>query len=164
MGQLCFKTAYVGLGSNLGDRERQLQLAISALERCGVVKSVSKLYQTVPVLHPLMPIHGQSDFLNACVALHTESEPRELLQQLLAIEVELGRYRGSLEIAWSPRAIDLDILAIDEQVFAEPELAIPHPRLHERRFVLEPLAEIAPQWRHPLLSKTAAELLDLLIS
>ena len=124
---------YVGLGANLGDREATIRAAVVALP--GVV-SVSSLRETDPV--------GKTDqpkFLNGVAALDTSLSPRELLDLLLSIERELGRERRE---RWGPRVIDLDLLLYGDEIVDEPGLNVPHPRLHERRFVLEPLAEIAP--------------------
>jgi len=126
--------AYVGLGSNLGDREATLRAAIAALP--GVV-AVSELRETDPV-----GVTEQPAFLNGAVALETDLSPRELLETLLAVERELGRQRRE---RWGPRTIDLDLLVYGSETVDEPGLTVPHPRLHERRFALEPLAEIAPR-------------------
>ena len=126
--------AYVGLGSNLGDREATIRAAIAALP--GVV-AVSELRETDPV-----GVTEQPAFLNGTVALTTDLSPRELLDTLLAVERDLGRERRE---RWGPRTIDLDLLLYGGETVDEPGLTIPHPRLHERRFVLEPLAELDPQ-------------------
>jgi 2-amino-4-hydroxy-6-hydroxymethyldihydropteridine diphosphokinase len=125
--------AYVAVGANVGDRERTIRAAIAALP--GVV-GVSTLRETAPV-----GVTGQPDFLNGAVALDTAMTARELLDGLLAIERALGRERGE---RWGPRTIDLDLLLYGDEVIVEPGLAVPHPRLHERRFALEPLAELDP--------------------
>jgi 2-amino-4-hydroxy-6-hydroxymethyldihydropteridine diphosphokinase len=126
--------AYVGLGSNLGDREATIRAAIAALP--GVV-AVSELRETDPV-----GVIDQPAFLNGAVALETELSPRELLECLLAVERELGRERRE---RWGPRTIDLDLLVYGSETVDEPGLTIPHPSLHERRFALEPLAELDPE-------------------
>ncbi|HWH06741.1 MAG TPA: 2-amino-4-hydroxy-6-hydroxymethyldihydropteridine diphosphokinase [Gaiellaceae bacterium] len=126
-------TAYVGIGANLGDREATIGLA---LERLPGVVEVSALRETEPV----GPVE-QPRFLNCVAVLETELSPRELLDELLAIELSLGRVRGE---RWGPRTLDLDLLLHGDAVLDEPGLTLPHPRLHERRFVLEPLAELAP--------------------
>ena len=125
--------AYVGLGANLGDREGTIRAAVADLP--GVV-AVSTLRETDPV-----GITDQPRFLNGVAALETELAPRELLDALLAVERRLGRERGK---RWGPRTIDLDLLLYGDEVIGEDGLTIPHPRLHERRFVLEPLADLAP--------------------
>ena len=125
--------AYVGLGANLGDREATIRAAAAALP--GVV-AVSELRETEPV-----GVANQPPFLNGAAALETELSARELLDSLLAIERELGRERRE---RWGPRTIDLDLLLYGEERIDEPGLAVPHPRLHERRFALEPLADLDP--------------------
>ena len=128
-------TAYIGLGSNLGDRGENLR---RALERLGAAR-VSTIRETDPV-----GVTEQPRFLNAVAELETDLPPRALLDRLLEIERDLGRDRESEE-RWGPRAIDLDLLLYDDEVIDEPGLTVPHPRLAERRFVLEPLAELAPE-------------------
>ena len=126
--------AYVGLGANLGDRDATIRAAIAELP--GVV-TVSTLRETDPV-----GVTDQPRFLNGVAALDTDLPPRELLDRLLAVERGLGRERTE---RWGPRTIDLDLLLYGDEVIDEAGLTIPHPRLQERRFVLEPLAEIAPE-------------------
>jgi 2-amino-4-hydroxy-6-hydroxymethyldihydropteridine diphosphokinase len=125
---------YVGLGANLGDREATIRAAVAALP--GVV-AVSSLRETDP-----MGRTNQPRFLNGVAALETALSARELLDVLLSVERELGRER--LE-RWGPRTIDLDLLLYGDETIGEPGLTVPHPRLHERRFVLEPLAELDPE-------------------
>jgi 2-amino-4-hydroxy-6-hydroxymethyldihydropteridine diphosphokinase len=124
-------SAYIGLGSNLGDREATIASALAALP--GVV-AVSRLRETAPV-----GVVDQPRFLNGVARLETALAPRELLDALLAVERSLGRERHE---RWGPRTIDLDLLLYGNEVVDEPGLTVPHPRLHERRFVLEPLAEL----------------------
>jgi len=133
-------TAYVALGSNLGDREGTLLAAVEALgAEDGIrVLSVSRLIDTEPVGYL-----DQPRFLNGVVALETAVPPRELLERLLALERRFGREREGVP-SQGPRTLDLDLLLYGEAEIDEPELRIPHPRLHERAFVLEPLAEVAP--------------------
>ena len=126
-------TAYISLGSNLGDREAMIRAAIEALP--GVV-AVSELRETEPV-----GLVDQPPFLNGVARLETELSARELLEALLAVERQLGRER---RVRWGPRTIDLDLLLYGSETLEEPGLTVPHPRLHERRFALEPLAELAP--------------------
>jgi 2-amino-4-hydroxy-6-hydroxymethyldihydropteridine diphosphokinase len=149
-------TAYIALGSNLGDREETLAAATDRLERLGRVGARSSLYETEPV-----GFHEQPAFLNAVVALETELEPLPLLHALLAIERELGRDRGR-GVPNGPRTVDLDLLLMGDMVIVGEELTLPHPALVRRRFVLAPLAEIAPLLRHPQSNQTVAELLALL--
>jgi len=131
--------AYVGLGANLGDREATLRRALELLgARPGVdVVAVSSFRETDPVGYL-----DQPPFVNAAAALETQLTPRELLNALLAVERELGRTRDGPR--FGPRTIDLDLRVYEDETLDEPGLVLPHPRLHERRFVLEPLAEIAP--------------------
>ncbi len=130
--------AYVGLGSNLGDRRATIEQAVELLGAdAGVrVVAISSLRQT----EPWGPV-AQPPYLNGAVALDTTLTPRALLDLLLRTEERLGRVRGE---RWGPRTVDLDLLLYDDAVVDEPGLAVPHPRLHERLFVLEPLAELDP--------------------
>ena len=125
--------AYVGVGANLGDRRATIEAAVGALP--GVV-AVSELRETEPV-----GVVDQPSFLNGAVALETELSARELLDVLLEVERSLGRERRE---RWGPRTIDLDLLLYGDETVDEPGLTVPHPRLHERRFALEPLAELDP--------------------
>ena len=129
--------AYIGLGSNLGDREMALRQALAGLEELGAVR-VSSVRETEPV-----GISDQPRFLNAVAELNTELAARDLLDRLLELERTIGRNRTK-ETRWGPRTIDLDLLLYGDEVIAEPGLTVPHPRLAEREFVLEPLYELAP--------------------
>jgi 2-amino-4-hydroxy-6-hydroxymethyldihydropteridine diphosphokinase len=149
-------TAYIALGSNLGDREETLASATEFLGRLGRVEARSSLYETEPV-----GFHDQPPFLNAVLALETKLDPVALLHALLAIERELGRDR-SHGVLSGPRTVDLDLLLMGETVMVGEELTLPHPALVRRRFVLAPLAEIAPELRHPQRHQTMAALLALL--
>lgn len=146
-------TCYLGLGSNLGDCPAHCRLALEALSvQPGIsVHRVSALYETEPVNC------GGSWFLNAVLQISTDLPPRDLLRVCLQIESRMGRVRT--EGPPRSRTIDLDILFYGNLVLREPGLEIPHPRLDYRRFVLEPLAEIAPQWRHPVRNQNMASLL-----
>jgi 2-amino-4-hydroxy-6-hydroxymethyldihydropteridine diphosphokinase len=134
--------AYIGLGSNLGDREENLRGALERLNELGRVR-VSSFRETEPV-----GVTDQPRFVNAAAELETDLSPQDLLARLLEIERDLGRDRAR-ERRWGPRTIDLDLLLYGDQVLDEPGLTVPHPRLDERRFVLEPLHELAPELSLP---------------
>lgn len=148
------KTVYLSLGSNVGDREANLRAALEALGKLGTVKAISPFYETEPVEFTRQPW-----FLNCVVVLETERMPRQLLAAVLSIEQAMGRKRLQPK---GPRVIDIDILLFGNSVIDDPKLIVPHPAMHERRFVLEPLVAIAPDVRHPVLKRTARELLDAL--
>jgi 2-amino-4-hydroxy-6-hydroxymethyldihydropteridine diphosphokinase len=146
--------AYIALGSNLGDRQRTLDGAVASLRTTPgiVVRSVSRFHETEPVGGP----DGQGKFLNGAAALETTLNPRELLHALQGIETSFGRVR---KVRWGERTLDLDILLFDGRIIREQGLTVPHPRMAERRFVLEPLAEIAPHVVDPVSGRTVAEML-----
>ena len=132
--------AYIGLGSNLGDREATLRRAVELLGQLEGIEVVT--LSTLRETEPWGPVE-QPPYLNGVVALETELGPRALLAALLEVERQLGRVRVAGE-RWGPRTVDLDLLLHGDAIVAEPGLHVPHPRLHERRFVLEPLAELVP--------------------
>ena len=146
------RLVYIALGSNVGDRAAMLARAVQAMNLAGLrVLRQSSLYETEPVGGP-----PQGWFLNAVVEAQTDLPPQRVLQTLQQIEQDMGRQRS---IPSGPRTLDLDILFDGDSVLRSGELEIPHPRLAQRRFVLVPLAELAPQLVHPVLRKTVAELL-----
>ena len=144
------KTAYLSLGSNLGDREALLNQALERLQAAGV-RTVrrSTIHETEP-----QDFRDQPWFLNIAVEVETDLTPQELLAAIWRIETEMGRQRT---VPKGPRTIDIDILFFANLIIATPELEIPHPRLTERRFVLDPLSEIAPDLQHPITGKTIRE-------
>lgn len=144
-------TVHLGLGGNLGDREENLKQALTSLNRFGKVEAVSSCFETEPVGY-----RNQPDFLNLACRMTTGCAPHELLRALKSLEEEMGRQAGFRN---APRPIDVDILFFDDLVIETPDLVIPHPRIHERAFVLAPLAEIAPEFVHPTLKRTIRELL-----
>jgi 2-amino-4-hydroxy-6-hydroxymethyldihydropteridine diphosphokinase len=141
--------AYVGLGANIGPREVTLQRAVGLLAEADEVEvlAVSQLRDTAPV-----GVVDQPAFLNGAVEIETSLSPRGLLDLLLAIERALGRVR---EQRWGPRTVDLDLLVYGSETVDEPGLRVPHPRLHERRFALEPLAELSPDLDVPGLGRVS---------
>lgn len=150
------RRVYIGIGSNLGDREFLIRKAVESLRQLPRtnVSGVSSLYDTEPV--------GETDqppFLNAVAWLETELLPRDLLWQMLLIEKRMGRVRSR---RWGPRPIDLDLLFYDEQVIEEPDLQIPHPEAHRRAFVLLPLLELDPNFRHPVTQETVRRMIQKL--
>jgi len=149
------KTAFVGIGSNLGDREENLRRAVGLLAaEDGIdVTAVSEIRETEPV----GPVE-QGPFLNGAIQIETELGPRELLDRLLEVEQRLGRVR---EERWGPRRIDLDLLLYEDLYVDQPGLTVPHPRLHERRFALEPLADLAPSLEIPGKGPISALLAEL---
>ncbi len=148
---------FLAVGSNLGDRAKNLARAESELKQAHGIQFIrsSSVYETEPVGGP-----PQDKYLNAVWEIRTELSPHNLLQMLVMIEASLGRKREGRNF---PRTLDLDILFYDEKIIHEQGLTIPHPRLHERAFVLTPLADLAPDWIHPEFKKTVQNLLEELL-
>lgn len=146
------RTAWIALGSNQGDSLGELRRAVAGLAAVGDVVARSAIYATEPVGGPA----GQDDYLNAVVVVTTDLSTHALLQALLDLEKRLGRVR---EVRWGPRNIDIDLLAHGDVNVDDPVATVPHPRLHHRAFVLVPLAEVDPGWRHPVTSQSVDELL-----
>lgn len=146
--------AYIGLGSNLGDREENLRRALEMMDGLPGTRvlRVSSLYRTEPV-----GVTDQPEFLNLAVELETELEPKALLISLQKIEDDLGRVR---QVRWGSRTIDLDIIYYGDRIVEEPKLEVPHPRANQRAFVLEPLAEIAPDLVDPVTGRSVKEMLE----
>ncbi len=149
--------AFIGVGSNQGPRLELISQAVRSLTGTdGIqVTQMAMISETEPIGGPL-----QGSYLNTVVEIDTVLPPIELLRRLQGIERHLGRRPSGQR--WGPRPIDLDLLLYSDQVVNEPQLLVPHPRMHERRFVLEPLAQLAPSFIHPLLKQTIAELLEQL--
>lgn len=147
---------YAGLGSNLGNKRENIHRAIDRIDACeGIcVKEKSGFYNTTPVGGPPQP-----DYVNCVIGLETEIEPQTLLKVFKKIEIELGRKPG---MRWGQRVIDLDIILFGDRIVNDHDLKIPHERMHERAFVLEPLSEISPDTKHPVSGTSISKLLEKL--
>ena len=143
---------FIGIGSNLGDRVSYCKKAFDEISGFARITRTSSLYETDPVGK-----EDQPEFINCLVVIETELSPQDLLNQLNLVETKLGRKR---EEKWGPRPIDLDIIYYDDRIISDENLEIPHPRAHNRRFVLEPLCEIAPEFVDPKFNVSVIELLD----
>ena len=151
-------TAYIGLGTNMGDKRGNLIRASALLaERVGDVLALSSVYETEP-----WGFESENRFLNAVIVLSTPLPPWELLDATLLIEIEMGRI-GKSDGSYHDRIIDIDLLMVDDLVIRSERLTLPHPLMRERRFVMEPLAEVAPDTRHPVSGETMRELWEALM-
>jgi len=157
------KIAYIGIGANLGDRRANCKAAVRMLETSGLVRitACSGWYETEPLVPNGTDSTRVNKFINGAVKIETALGPKELLGLLKKIETSLGRDLSAQK--WASRRIDLDILFYDDVVMSADELTIPHPELHKRLFVLEPLCDIAPAFIHPVIGKTVAVLKEELI-
>ena len=157
-------TTYIALGSNLGDKRQNIKMAIRSVKQLKKtsVTGVSKLYRTLPENRACRQAGNtpQPNFINAVIKIETTLPATTLLKELLRIEKTLGRIRIGGQLL--PRTIDLDVLLYGRKSYRLPHLTIPHPRMHRRRFVLEPLCELAPDLTHPLLNKSICTLLKKL--
>ena len=146
---------YLCLGGNIGDREKAIELALLKISRqVGEITSKSEIYET-----EAWGVNNQQTYLNQCIEVKTNLNSIELITHLLLIEKDLGRER-TLNLIYEPRTIDIDILFFNHDIIDHPQLIVPHPRLHLRKFVLTPLNEIAPNYLHPLSNKTIFNLLS----
>jgi 2-amino-4-hydroxy-6-hydroxymethyldihydropteridine diphosphokinase len=150
------KIVYLSLGSNIGDREANLREALRRLSELGQVRRTSRIYETEP-----MELKQQPWFLNCVAELETAKMPRQLLAAILSLERRMGR-RRSATTQKGPRNIDIDVLLFGNSTINMPELTVPHPALHQRRFVLAPLAEIAGDEIHPVFKRSIRDLRDAL--
>lgn len=149
------KTVLMSLGSNKGNRLVMLTKAISELTRSGFcIIDKSKIWETTP-----WGFTEQPRFLNMCINTETDLSPDEMIKMVKTIEERLGKIK---KVKWGPRNIDIDIIAIGDLILETPELSVPHPHMHERAFVLIPLREIAPQFRHPITGRTLEEMITAL--
>jgi 2-amino-4-hydroxy-6-hydroxymethyldihydropteridine diphosphokinase len=154
------RRAVVALGANLGDPTATFARALELIGRdIGTVAARSTWRETPALVHPDDPVREHPPYLNGVVLVDTGLEAEEVLKRLHAVERALGRDRTKEALPWQPRTIDLDLVALGEEMRDGPGLVLPHPRMHQRDFVLTPLVEVWPDWRHPRLGRTAQELL-----
>lgn len=148
--------AIIALGSNLGDSKNIIDSAISRLS--GLVVKQSSIFKTRPLIRE--GSEAQNEYLNAVVLIETDQEPPAILKHLHEIEVGLGRKRKEELERWMPRVIDLDLICVEQQEITSSEIILPHPEMHKRDFVLVPMQEVWPEWKHPRLKKTVGQLLE----
>lgn len=154
----------IALGGNLGDRQKYLEdAAVEISNRVGIIKRRSSWYETEALCHPLSAFTKQPSYLNGALLVETSLTPEEALTELLEIEKNLGRRRGVSSPKWAPRTVDLDLIAAESLVISTNSLTLPHAEMHKRFFVLQPLVEILPDWKHPILGKSAQDLLYTLV-
>lgn len=154
------RRAAIALGANLGDRHSTLERAVELIAaEIGPVAARSRWLETPALIHPDDPATFYPPFLNGVVVARSDAEPETILARLHGIEARLGRDRTKETARWRPRLVDLDLIAVEDVVLDGPGLRLPHPEMQRRDFVLEPLAEVWPDWRHPILKVTAQELL-----
>ena len=153
----------MALGANLGDRQATFETALRRLEaNLGRQLACSRFHETAALVHPDDPARDHPAYLNGVALFATRLAPLQILRTLQEVERELGRDRSREPARWQPRPLDLDLIALDGLTVAERRLRLPHPEMHKRRFVLEPMVEVWPDWRHPELGRTAVELLAAL--
>jgi 2-amino-4-hydroxy-6-hydroxymethyldihydropteridine diphosphokinase len=154
------RRAVVALGANLGDREATLARAVELIgQEIGPVEARSAWLETEALIHPDDPATDYPPYLNGVLVARTGLDPEEVLRRLHAVEARLGRDRSRETERWRPRSVDLDLVALEDVTLDTPALRLPHPEMHRRRFVLAPMAQVWPGWRHPRLGATVAELL-----
>lgn len=157
------RRAVVALGANLGDRAGTLARAVELLAaEIGTVEACSGWLETPALIHPDDPATSYPPFLNGVAVLRSRHAPAGILSRLHRIEARLGRDRAAETARWRPRLVDLDLIAVEDLVLDTPALRLPHPEMHQRDFVLRPLCEVWPEWRHPIHGRTARELLEAL--
>lgn len=149
---------YLGIGSNIGDRHSYINQAIQEVDKIARVISISELYETEP-----LGFKADQNFINCCIKIRCSMTPHQLLKALREIERELGRLEKSKNGMYKSRTIDLDILFFGDLTYSDKQLVIPHPELHNRSFVIQPLNDIAPELKHPLLNRTIQEIWDGLL-
>ncbi len=154
---------FIGFGANLGDKEKNIEIASQEIERqIGKILKRSSLYKSKPLVIPGVDPKTVPEYLNGILLVESSLSPVLILEKLQEIERLCGRDRSQETIRWQSRLMDLDLIAIDDLVIHLPNLQVPHPAMHQRKFVLEPFVEIMPNWRHPLLGKSVVELLAAL--